>query len=430
MYLKRFINSHRSPFRFLAVQAFIVGLLTGLVWIVFDWAISIAIHSRETIVSATSFMGVKIALAMIVSAAMVALAMYLARHFAPETLGGGISFMEGVLDGVLPLRPWRILTIKPLGSMLILASGMPLGPEGPIVQMGGAIGGLIGKVYRVSEERVKILAASGIGAAMAAAFNAPLGGIIVVMEEFQPEFENPVEAWHSVTFSVVGATLIIRAIIGAESVFSIERFSTPPFYSLWIFAVLGIFLGILGYLFNRLFFWFSDQFSLLSGSGIALGAFIGALTLIAPSVTGDGFDTVTDAFNNHDRGWVILLIFASRFILTILCGATGASGGIYMPLLGLATLFSLGFAKEIQHWFPGFLPHPEILAIAGTSALISATSRTPIAAIIITVEITDNYELLLAMIVCSLFAEVTTQKLGGEPIFTVLLRKILQKNSS
>jgi CIC family chloride channel protein len=427
--VKRFIETHTSPFRLLVVQASLVGVLTGLVWVIFAGAIDLITRWREIIVSQGPIFPVRVVIATLVSGTMVTVAMILCRSFARETLGGGIAFMEGVLDGFFSIRPKRILGVKGVSSLLILASGMPLGPEGPIIQMGGAIGALISKIYRVSADRGKILAASGIGAAMAAAFNAPLGGILVVMEEFRPEFENRIEAWHSVIFSVVGATIVGRLISGTAPVFSVERFATPSFYSLWIFALLGILLGIVGYWFNRLFFWFSDLFSKLPWSAVILGCFIGALTVLTPVLTGDGFDVVTWAFNNHQRGWILLLIFAARFLLTILCGSTGAPGGLYMPLLALATIFSLGFAREMHFFFPGFLPHPEILAIAGTAALISATSRTPLAAIVITVEITDNYELLLAMIVCSLFSLVTAEKLGGEPIFSVLLRRSLHRDN-
>jgi CIC family chloride channel protein len=97
-------------------------------------------------------------------------------------------------------------------------------------------------------------------------------------------------------------------------------------------------------------------------------------------------------------------------------------------MLGLATLFSLGFAKEMTAWFPNILPYPGILAIAGMAALVSASAYTPLTALIITIEITDNYQLLLPMIVCCLTATMTAQRIGGEPIYSVLLHKSLKSD--
>jgi chloride channel protein, CIC family len=427
IYLKRWIESDRSPFHLLGVQAFIVGILTGLLWVLFSEACDRLAGARARIVSMTDLLPLQIVLAVLISGGMVALAMAIARQHAPETLGGGIAFMEGVLDGVIRLRPKRVLPVKGIGSLLILASGMTLGPEGPIVQMAGAIGTAIARIGAASEEHQKILASAGVGAAMAGAFNAPLGGILVVIEEFRPEFENRIIAWHAVTLSVVGSTLVTRWFLGSAPVFSITRFPTPPLESLWIFAILGILLGTIACGFNRLFFWFSDRLGPIAGSAWVMGALIGILTVIAPVVTGDGLDVVIQAFNNHQPGWVILLIFATRFLLTLLCGATGASGGLYAPMLALATLFSLGFAREMHTWLPGFLPQPAVLAIAGMAALVSASTRTPLAVLVITVEMTDNYELILAMIVCSLSALMTAQKLGGQPLYSVLLHRSLHR---
>lgn len=428
-HLKRWIESDRSPFHLLGVQAFIVGILTGCAWVLFSRGIGVAIAWREGIVARIGFLPLKMAIAAMLSGGMVAMAMFLSRRFAPETLGGGMAFMEGVLDGVIRLRPGRVLPIKGIASLLILGSGMTLGPEGPIVQMGGAIGTFLARIDRVSTERGRILASAGVGAAMAGAFNAPLGGILVVMEEFRPEFENRIAAWHAVTLSVVGSTLITRGFLGSAPILSIERFSTPPIESLWIFALLGVLLGAIGYGFNRFFFRFSDLLGSISWSAAVMGAPIGLLTVLVPIVTGDGLDTVIAAFDNRQPGWIILLVFLARFFLTILCGATGASGGLYAPMLGLATLFSLGFAREMHGWFPDFLPRPEILAIAGMAALVAASTRTPLAALVITIEMTDNYELILAMIVCSLSALATAQKFGGEPLYSVLLRQSLARTS-
>lgn len=425
--LRRWIESERSFRHQLGVQAFGVGVLTGSLWVLFSRSIALCLHARDSIVSRGGDFPLRIALAAIVSGLMVTLAMFLARRFAPETLSGGIAFMEGMLDGVFRLRPGRVLPVKWLGSTLILGSGMTLGPEGPIIQMGGALGTAISRFFFLSDDREKVLVASGVGAAMAGAFNAPLGGILLVMEEFRPEFENRIDAWHAVALSVVGSTLATRLLLGNHPILSVTRFSSPPIASLWIFALLGILFGFLGYGFNRLFFWFGDRLGSVSWSAVAIGALIGALTVGIPAITGDGLDTVIRAFDNRQPGWAILLIFAARFLLTILCGATGASGGLYAPMLGLATLFSLGFARQMHAWFPGFLPRPAILAIAGMVALVAATTRTPLAAIVITVEITDNYELLLAMIVCSLCGVMTAHRLGGEPLYGVLLRRSIDR---
>lgn len=155
---------------------------------------------------------------------------------------------------------------------------------------------------------------AGAGAAMAAAFNAPLGGIIFVLEEMRPEFENRLNSWRAVAIAVIASTMMMRLFQGQAPIFRITQFETPSLDSLWIFALLGIFLGFIGYWFNFLLIGLMNGFARFRGIhyqliGLYVGALIGLLSWLAPSVTGDGEDAVIWAFDSHEGGWMVLLVF-------------------------------------------------------------------------------------------------------------------------
>nr|WP_281438453.1 H(+)/Cl(-) exchange transporter ClcA [Synechococcus sp. C9] len=387
--------------------------------------------------------GGQLALAVLGSAGMVWLGFWLMRWWAPETGGSGIPQIEGFLAGKLPLRSGRVLLVKFVSGWLILVSGMVLGREGPTIQMGGSLGHLLSRWGRLSQEESRVLVAAGAAAGLTAAFNAPLAGILFVLEEMRPQFQDEVRAYQSVTCACVLAMGVIQALGWDEVVLPVKIYTTPPLVSLWIFAGAGLVLGIVGYGFNRGLVlaleglgWVGRRF--FSLQAVLFGAVVGLLGYIyQPSLAGNahlyhplvsgGEQVILWSLNHLSAAPELWGLFLLRLVMTVLCYGSGAPGGIFAPLLAIATLLSQGLGQGVYAVLPHWLPEPGILTIAGMGGLVAATVRAPLTAIVLTLEITGNFQLIVPLLVTCLTATLTAQYLGGEPIYEVLLARMLRR---
>ncbi|MEB3309515.1 MAG: H(+)/Cl(-) exchange transporter ClcA [Snowella sp.] len=412
-----------------------VGILAGLMGGIFELSINTLLHQRELLAqSLTPYPWLYWTIPSGLAAVMVAGSFWLMRKFAPETSGGGIPQIEGYIDGLLPLNWKRVLPIKFLGGILSLGGGMVNGFEGPTIQIGGSIGQMIGNWFKANPEQVRMLVASGAGAGLTTAFNAPLAGIIFVFEEMHPGFADWPLAYRSTMIASAIATIVERALRGQGAVVSLTKFSRVPLESLWIFVLLGVFFGVLGYLFNhyllRALDWFSNRRGATSRFiGVWVGLIMGFLALVPLPITGTGENAIIWAFNSEAPSYLLILVFIARLGLTIFCYGSGVIGGVFQPMLAIATVASLGFAREIHAFFPQQLPEPSVMAIAGMGALVAATVRAPLTAILLTIEMTDNYFVILPLLITCLTATMIAHLLGGEPIYSVLLKRTCEKRS-
>jgi CIC family chloride channel protein len=430
---KRFIEAAQKLNPVL-LWAAIAGLLTGLIGGAFRWLVSLTLNQRVQWIDALRGLPWLAAIvSMMLSGVMVYLGFLLMRKLAPDTGGSGIPQIEGMLEGYFPLVWQRVLPVKFISGVLLLGGGMVLGREGPTIQMGGSIGKMVANGFRASQEQTRILVAASAGAGLTTAFNAPLAGILFVFEEMRPTFQNSVSAYRAVTLACITATIGLQMLLGNAPTLKLTQFQVPPLSSLWIFALVGIACGVIGYAFNLWLVRCLDWFANLSGiayksTGLVVGGFVGLMAWLYTPTTGGGEEMIIWSFDNVQPSHVLLLLFLVRFGMVILCYGSGAPGGIFAPLLSMATLFCLGIARQTHAWFPDLLPHPEVLTIAGMGALVAATVRAPLTAILLTVEMTANYLLILPILVSCLAATMTAHGLGGRPIYTVLLERRLTRS--
>ena len=339
------------------------------------------------------------------------------------------------MDGIRPVRWWRVLPVKFFGGMGALGSGMVLGREGPTVQMGGAIGRMVTDIFRVkSEDTRHSLLASGAAGGLAAAFNAPLAGIMFVVEEMRPQFRYSLISIRAVIISAISANIVFRYINGQDAVITMPQYQPPELNTLWLFLLLGALFGIFGVVFNRLVTLAQDMFVklhkndrkryLLTGSMI--GGCFGLMLLYMPELTGGGIWLIPNITNGGYGADFLLLLFAGRIFTTLLCFGSGAPGGIFAPMLALGTLFGYAFGLIAQQLFPDLPITPGMFAIAGMGALFAGTVRAPITGILLVIEMTNNYYLILPLIITSLGAVIFAQMLGGQPIYSQLLHRTLK----
>jgi len=428
--VRRFLETEKrnSPIMFWAL---LVGALTGFVGAVFQIALARFADMKDMLMGLLSgFTAIPLIASIVISAVMVFLALLLVRKIAPETAGSGVQEMEGALEDARPVRWKRVLPIKFIAGLLSLGSGMVMGREGPTIQMGGNLGQMVSDYTKLSKDDTHTLIAAGSGGGLAAAFNAPLAGILFVFEEMRPEFKYNFLSVQAVLIACASADIVLRLLMGQQPDIQMSMLPVPPLKSLWLFLIFGFLFGIFGYIFNRLLIWTLNFFTNLTGrlytySGLLVGGLIGALVFLFPDTIGGGYIVIPKAISGSIPVMILLLLFVIRFGTTMISYGSGATGGIFAPMLALGTLFGMWYGNFAHFLLPEMVVRPEVFAVAGMAALFCATVRAPLTGIVLTIEMTGNYWMILPLIITCMTASIVAQGLGGKPIYTVLLKRTI-----
>ncbi len=413
-------------------RAALVGLLAGIVAVTFRWLLAIGEAARIGAVEwARQFPTVGWIVPVFWGIIGATFSVFLVRRYSPESKGSGIPNIKAVLLRLVPL-PWqRILPVKMIGGVIALSSGMALGREGPTVQMGGSMGAAVADWMKSSSRDRLALIAAGAGAGLAAAFNAPLAGLVFVLEELQRDFRRGV--FGSTFIACAIADIVTRLVGGQLPVFHVPSYPAPPLSTLPVFAILGIATGLLGVLFNRGLIGGLSFFDRLHGRGrwlavATVGATAGLIGWFTPIWVGGGHDLSESILVGGVALAAIPLVFAVRFLLTIFSYSTGAPGGIFAPLLVLGSLIGLGIGNLTHAIAPTLAPDPGAMAVVGMAAYFTAIVRAPLTGIVLIVEMTGNYNQMLPLLVACFFASTVADLLRDLPVYESLLRRDLAKS--
>lgn len=245
--IRRLMQRDKTPLAILFMAA-VVGTLTGLVGVAFEKAVSWVQNMRiGALVQVADHAFLLWPLAFILSALLAMVGYFLVRKFAPEAGGSGIPEIEGALEELRPVRWWRVLPVKFIGGMGTLGAGMVLGREGPTVQIGGNLGRMVLDVFRMrSAEARHTLLATGAAAGLSAAFNAPLAGILFIIEEMRPQFRYNLISIKAVFTGVIMSSIVFRIFNGEAPIIEVGKLSDAPVNTLWLYLILGIILAASG----------------------------------------------------------------------------------------------------------------------------------------------------------------------------------------
>jgi len=397
--VRRLIQRDKTPLAVLFMAA-VVGTLAGLVGVAFEKSVNWVQNQRiGALAQVADHWYLVWPLAFILSALLAMVGYFLVRRFAPEAGGSGIPEIEGALEELRPVRWWRVLPVKFVGGMGTLGAGMVLGREGPMVQLGGNIGRMVLDVFRMrSPEARHTLLATGAASGLSAAFNAPLAGILFIIEEMRPQFRYNLISIKAVFTGVIMSSIVFRIFNGEAAIIEVGKLSNAPVNTLWLYLVLGMLCGLLG--------------------------------LMQPSAVGGGFNLIPIAAAGNFSVGLLLFIFIARVVTTLICFSSGAPGGIFAPMLALGTLLGTAFGMAAIPLFPAYHLDAGTFAIAGMGALLAASVRAPLTGIVLVLEMTDNYQLILPMIITCLGATLLAQFLGGKPLYSTILQRTLAKQEA
>lgn len=366
------------------------------------------------------------------SAVLALIAWIMVVDVAPEASGSGVQEIEGALLNERPVFWRRLLPVKFAGGVLAISANLVLGREGPTIQMGGNLGDMLGEYFHLKRQRRNTLIAAGAAAGLATAFNAPLAGVLFVIEEMRNQFNFNFTNFKMVALCCVMATITTHMILGADPAIPMTVFAAPSLKSLIVFFIFGLVVGLAGWFFNVLLMQtlkVTDTLTLKKRLCYVtiVGAFIGFLTIIYPESVGGGYEIIERSLTmTPSLSWLLPLIIM-RFFTTFLSYNTSVPGGIFAPMLALGTLMGLASHKILIYWLPDLGTQPGMFAVAGMGALFSAAVRAPVTGIVLVVEMTQNYSLILPLMVSCLTSTTVIQLANNEPIYTQLLRRTLKR---
>jgi CIC family chloride channel protein len=353
------------------------------------------------------------------------LSVWLVRRFAPEAAGSGIPHLKATVLGERMMTWRRLLPVKFVAGAAGIGSGLALGREGPTIQMGGASGLMVSEWFRVKpgEGERRALISAGAGAGLAAAFNAPLAGVMFVLEELQGSFTPVVFVagfLASVTADVVG-----RVITGEMPVFPLREMPAPNLHSLPVALILGALAGFAGILFNRSLLMSLDLFARLKrwppfAVGALAGVVVGIASWLFPGVAGSGGLQVEHALAGQVATRAVIGLLMLRFLLTMVSYGSGAAGGIFAPLLVLGALGGLAVGRAAHALAPAWAAQPEVFAVLGMGALLTAIVRAPLTGIVLMVELTGKYDFMLPLLASCLVAYGIAEWMRDTPIYEAL----------
>ncbi len=363
----------------------------------------------------------------------------LVYFFAREAKGHGVpEVMEAVALRGGRIRP-VVAVVKSLASAISIGSGGSVGREGPIVQIGSALGSALGQKLGLSDDRIRNLVACGAAGGIAATFNAPIAGVIFALEIILGEFS--VKYFSSVVVSAVTASVIGRAVFG-----DIPAFHIPIAYginSLWEFAfypVLGLTTALVGAFFVRFLYWSEDIFAKWKSIPEWIqpsigGILLGILALSYPRITGVtwvrmpqvynvGYDVIESALANQLLLGTVLALLVLKMLATSLTLGSGGSGGVFAPSLFMGAMFGTAFELFVNILFPGVAAPAGAYALVGMGAFFAATAHAPLTAVLILFELTGDYKIMLPLMLTVVIATLFSQRLlKGESIYTLKLSR-------
>lgn len=408
-----------------------MGLLAGTVAVAFQLALVVAEHWRQQGLFYAHDLGQWGWLAAMGGCALsIGTGVWLVQALAPDAAGSGIPQIKAVLHHGRTMRPLRLLLVKFIGGVLAIGGGLALGREGPTVQMGGALGQFLNDVTHTHPEDRRIITSAGAGAGLAAAFNAPLAGMLFVFEELYGFISPPL--LFAVFIAAVASDVVTRTIFGQLSAFHVPMPIIQPLFELPWAGLIGALAGLLGVLFNRTLIFVHRRMAglrrwPLGAGGFLVGALIGLVGWFVPEVLGGG-SSLIEQLLGMDISWQIALQFLGlQFVLTMISYGTGAAGGIFAPLLLFGALIGVATVALLQPWLPfSALGQQQLAAaIVGMGACFTAIVRAPLTGIVIVLEMTDGFHLLLPLMVASLIAYAVANALNDTPIYEALLKQQL-----
>ena len=350
----------------------------------------------------------------------------LIQRFAPEARGHGVpEVMLAVAERGGRIRP-QVAVVKSLASAICIGAGGSVGREGPIVQIGSALGSSIGQMLHVSETRLRLLVACGTAAGISATFNAPIAGVFFALELILQDFA--VDSFGAVVLASVTADVIGRAAFGSQAFLTLPTFHIVSGWEYGLYALLGVLGGLAGIAFIRILYGTEDLLDRIWRGPdwlrpAAGGVLLGLLLLALPELYGVGYPVLQNAVGGRIVLGLLALLLVGKMVATSLTIGIGGSGGVFAPSLFMGAMLGTAFGTIAGLIFHGGVAPAGAYGLVGMGAVFAGAARAPITAVIIIFELTGDYTIILPLMVAIVAAAGLSSVFSKDTIYTLKLRR-------
>jgi CIC family chloride channel protein len=351
---------------------------------------------------------------------------YLLYRYFPDARGSGVPQTKAALyahDGNISLRT----VLGKFGcTAATLASGIPLGREGPSVQVGAGIASVLGRWLGLHPEKVKALIPVGAAAAIAAAFNTPMAAVLFALEEVVGDLHAPVLG--SVVLASATSWAVLRLLLGNNPLFHVPQYELVHPLEFGIYAVLGIAGGFLSVAFTKLLLGMRKRFLLLPRSTrwwhpVVGGVLVGLMGWFVPQVLGVGYSYVGLALDGTMALKLMVLLVVLKLFAITTSYASGNAGGIFGPALFLGAMLGGAVGTVAHHFLPNYTAAPGAYALVGMGALFAGIVRAPMTSVLMIFEMTRDYTVIVPLMIANLASLFISAHFQREPIYAALARQ-------
>lgn len=349
----------------------------------------------------------------------------LVYFWAREAKGHGVpEVMEAVALKSGLIRK-RIVVVKALASAICIGTGGAVGREGPIVQIGSAIGSTIGQVVKVSADRMRTLVGCGAAAGVAATFNAPIAGAMFALEIILGDFG--LATFSPIVISAVVATAVSRHFLGDFPAFIVPSYELVSSWEFLLYLLLAVFCALVSIVFIKTLYGTEDFFERLKMptylKAALGGAVLGLAALWVPHILGVGYGSIDLALASKLAWYMMLALIFLKIMATAITIGSGGSGGIFAPSLFIGAMAGGFFGLMVHTLWPETTASPGAYSIVGMGAVVSATTHGPLTAILMLFEMTGDYKIILPLMITCIVSTLVAGQLFRESIYTLKLMR-------
>ena len=348
---------------------------------------------------------------------------YLLYRFFPDARGSGVPQTKAALYA----RGGRISLGTVIGKFFCtsttLASGIPLGREGPAVQVGAGIASVLGRKLGLSPEKLKALVPVGAAAAIAAAFNTPLAAVLFALEEVVGDLHAPVLG--SVVLASATSWAMLRLLLGNDPLFQVPQYQLVHPGEFGIYALLGVAGGFVSLAFTKLLLWMRARFlrfprKTVWFQPVAGGLTVGIMGWFVPQLLGVGYKHVGEVLNSGMALRLMILLLVLKLVAVATSYASGNAGGIFGPSLFLGAMLG-GIVGSVAHgMFPNYVATPGAYALVGMGTAFAGIVRAPMTSVVMIFEITRDYAVIVPLMISNLVSFFISARFQKQPIYEVL----------
>ena len=413
----------------LILLCFLVGIFSGIIVGTYTLMLKKMSIFRAFFTTNLEFHKIFIGIAVFV---IMGLAMQFMLAKYPLISGSGIPQVSGLLTKKVKFKWFGELVTKFVGGILAIGAGMSMGREGPSVHLGALIGSGVKEITKRSEVEEKYLVTCGASAGISSTFNAPLAGVIFSLEELH-KFFSPLLLICTLVASGT-SNFVSRMILGSQTSFQ-YNFMLPKGIPYYIFALITVVFCVIITITGKAFSYFllliqRHYRKIKINKYVKIALFMVMAYVIAvffSEITGGGHELIEEMFGKDVILRTLIIILALKFFYTMLCYATGAPGGIFLPMLVIGALTGKVYGGILNQYFA--IPSEVIVhfMLLGMAAYFTAVVRAPITGITLILEMTGNFSYLYMLIIVCTITYIFTELLKMEPIYERLYFNMFQK---